>query len=155
MSVLGSIVGGFGDFMGSRAQKKQSKQILRDYNDAEKNSLAAYGGARDASLGYYSPFLQGGTEQFQAAGNMLQPGFQYQPTAPSYAWRFGEGMNALTRQQAASGVLNSGGAQKAAIRYGQGFASTEFANDFARRNQLAQYGLQAAQGSSGAQDNYA
>jgi hypothetical protein len=150
-----SLLSGLGGFLGNSAKKKQSKQIIRDYNDAETNSLAAYGGARDASLGYYQPFLQGGTQAFQGAQNMLQPGFQYSPSDPSYAWRFGEGMNALTRQQSASGALNSGGGQKAAMRFGQGLASTEFANDFARRNQLAQFGLQAAQGSSQAQDNFA
>jgi hypothetical protein len=85
---------------------------------------------------------------------MLQPGFQYQPTDPSYQWRFNEGMNALTRQQSAAGGLQSGGAMKAAMRYGQGLASTEYGNQFNRFNQLAQYGLQSAQGMGQAQQNY-
>jgi len=155
MSVLGSIVGGVGSFMGSRAQKKQSKQILRDYNDAETNSLAAYGGARDASLGYYQPYADGGQTGFQNALNMQTGGFQYQPTDPSYQWRFNEGQRAVDRSAAAGGSLYSGGTLKALARYGQGLASTEFQNDFDRNNQLARYGLQAAQGMTGAQDNYA
>jgi hypothetical protein len=166
-----------GGLLAATLTKEQLQKSIEDYNKAQEGSVTAYTGARDttmnaltgardismgahtgardASLGYYSPFLQGGTEQFQAAGNMLRPGFQYSPSDPSYAWRFGEGMNALARQQSASGMLNSGGGQKAAMRFGQGLASTEFANDFARRNQLAQFGLNAAQGSANAQGNYA
>jgi hypothetical protein len=59
------------------------------------------------------------------------------------------------RQQAATGGAQSGGALKALTRYGQNFASTEFANDFARNNQLAQYGLQGAQGNAQAQSAFA
>jgi len=72
---------------------------------------------------------------------------------PGYAFRLSEGQKALDRQAAARGGLISGGALKAAGRYGQDMASQEYQNafnraftgygtDVARENQL--YNRQAA-----------
>jgi hypothetical protein len=72
---------------------------------------------------------------------------------PGYAFRLAEGQKALDRQAAARGGLISGGALKAAGRYGQDMASQEYQNaynraftgygtDVARENQL--YNRQAA-----------
>jgi hypothetical protein len=149
-----SLLSGLGGILGGGAQKKQTKDMIRDYDAVQAQSEAALGGARDATLGYYQPYAQGGQQAFQGAQNMLQPGYQFSPTDPSYSFRFNEGMNALTRQQSAAGGLQSGGAMKAAMRYGQGLASTEYGNQFNRFNQLAQYGLQSAQGMGQAQQNY-
>lgn len=66
---------------------------------------------------------------------------------PGYAFRLSEGQKALDRQAAARGGLISGGALKAAQRYGQEMGSQEFGNaynraltsyntDVARENQL-------------------
>jgi hypothetical protein len=151
MSLLDSI----GGFFAAGSQKKQAKKNIADYGAAEKGSLDAYGGARDASLGYYQPYAQGGQEAFARAGQMQTPGFQYNPSDPSYAFRFGEGVNAIDRSAAARGGIGSGGTLKALTRYGQGLASTEFAADFERNNQIAKYGFNAAQGQAGVQNNYA
>jgi hypothetical protein len=61
---------------------------------------------------------------------------------PGYAFRLSEGQKALDRSAAARGGLISGGALKAASRYGQDAASQEFTNAFNRyqtnrSNQLA------------------
>jgi len=72
---------------------------------------------------------------------------------PGYAFRLSEGQKALDRQAAARGGLISGGALKAAQRFGQEMGSQEFGNaynraltgynaDVARENQL--YNRQAA-----------
>ena len=72
---------------------------------------------------------------------------------PGYAFRLSEGQKALDRSAAARGGLISGGALKAAGRYGQDMASQEYQNaynraftgygtDVARENQL--YNRQAA-----------
>ena len=63
----------------------------------------------------YTPF---GMDQFQQ-----DPGYQF---------RLSEGMKALDRQAAARGGLISGGALKAAQRYGQDYASNEYTNAFNR-----------------------
>jgi len=51
---------------------------------------------------------------------------------PGYNFRFDEGMKALERKMSASGMTQSGAAQKAAVRYGQDYASNEFMNAFQR-----------------------
>jgi len=51
---------------------------------------------------------------------------------PGYAFRMSEGMKALDRQAAARGGLISGGALKAAQRYGQDLGSQEYQNAFNR-----------------------
>jgi hypothetical protein len=72
---------------------------------------------------------------------------------PGYAFRLSEGQKALDRSAAARGGLISGGALKAATRYGQDMGSQEYQNafnraytgygtDVARENQL--YNRQAA-----------
>jgi hypothetical protein len=72
---------------------------------------------------------------------------------PGYAFRLAEGQKALDRQAAARGGLISGGALRAAQRFGQEMGSQEFGNaynraltgyntDVARENQL--YNRQAA-----------
>ena len=51
---------------------------------------------------------------------------------PGYAFRLAEGMKALDRQAASRGGLISGGALKAAQRYGQDLGSQEYQNAFNR-----------------------
>lgn len=51
---------------------------------------------------------------------------------PGYAFRLSEGMKALDRTAAARGGLISGGALKAATRYGQEMGSQEYQNAFNR-----------------------
>jgi hypothetical protein len=51
---------------------------------------------------------------------------------PGYAFRLSEGQQALDRQAAARGGLISGGALKAAERYGQDMGSQEYMNAFNR-----------------------
>ena len=51
---------------------------------------------------------------------------------PGYAFRLAEGQKALDRQAAARGGLISGGALKAAQRYGQEMGSQEYTNAFNR-----------------------
>ena len=59
---------------------------------------------------------------------------------PSYQFRLGEGMKALERNAAARGGLISGGALKAAQRYGQDYASQEFGNAYNRLAAMAGIG---------------
>ena len=74
---------------------------------------------------------------------------------PGYAFRLGEGQKALERAAAARGGLISGGALKAATRYGQDAASQEYQNAFNRyqtnrSNQLQPLGNLMASGQSAA-----
>lgn len=62
---------------------------------------------------------------------------------PSYKFRLGEGLKALERSAAARGGLISGGALKAAQRYGQDFASQEYGNAYNRLAAMAGIGQTA------------
>jgi hypothetical protein len=91
-------------------------------------------------------------QPFQEAGvnalNRMQSGNVMGMMDPSYQFRLGEGMKALDRQAAARGGLISGGALKAAQRYGQEFASNEFGNAYNRLASMAGLG-QTATGAMG------
>lgn len=147
-AALGSAVAGG---LGASAQKKATTNSLNAFNTSDAAALQA----RDSSVAGFQPFTQGGTTAFNNALAMQTPGYQYNPSDPSYQFRFDQGMDAANRGASAAGTLNSGGQLKALTRYGQGMASTEFANDFARNNTLAGYGMQGAQGSAAAQSGYA
>jgi len=74
---------------------------------------------------------------------------------PGYAFRLGEGQKALDRQAAARGGLISGGALKAATRYGQDMGSQEYQNAFnryqtSRSNQLQPLGNLMSSGQAAA-----
>jgi hypothetical protein len=74
---------------------------------------------------------------------------------PGYAFRLGEGQKALERSAAARGGLISGGALKAATRYGQDMGSQEYQNAFnryqtSRSNQLQPLGNLMSMGQSAA-----
>jgi hypothetical protein len=82
--------------------------------------------------------------------NRMQSGDVMGMMDPSYQFRLGEGMKALDRQAAARGGLISGGALKAAQRYGQDFASQEFGNAYNRLAGLAGVGQTATNTLTGA-----
>jgi hypothetical protein len=85
---------------------------------------------------------------------------------PGYSFRFTEGLKALDRSAAAKGGLISGGALKAATRFGQDLGSQEYQNAYNRyqnnrTNQLAPLfsltgsGQSSAAGQAAASGNYA
>lgn len=82
------------------------------------------------------PWLQAGQTALNAltplATNYQRFGMDQFQQDPGYAFRLAEGQKALDRQAAARGGLISGGALKAAQRYGQEMGSQEYQNAFNR-----------------------
>jgi len=76
--------------------------------------------------------------------NFSQQDFQ---ADPGYQFRLSEGLKGIDRQAAARGGLISGGALKAAERYGQNLASDEYQNAFNRyqTNRGSVYGMLSGQ----------
>lgn len=72
-----------------------------------------------------------------------------------YQFRLGEGMNALNSGYAASGILQSGAAMRAAQEYGQNFASNEFGNYMNLLANQQGVGLSGANALAGVGTNYA
>ena len=116
-------------------QYRQTREDQTPWREAGVNAL----GVMQRTAGNVPGAFKFGMNDFQAD--------------PGYAFRLSEGQKALERQAAARGGLISGGALKAAGRYGQDMASQEYQNaynraftgygtDVARENQL--YNRQAA-----------
>lgn len=84
--------------------------------------------------------------QYQSQLQAMMQG-QFTPTDPSYQWRMDQGLKAVNRGAGASGMLHSGNRLQALEQYGQGLASTEYQNQYARLAQLS--GANAGTGSAG------
>lgn len=93
-----------------QSQFERQVELQAPYRAAGERALNKLEGASD-----YTPF---GMSQFQQD--------------PGYAFRLSEGQKALDRSAAARGGLISGGALKAAQRYGQDMGSQEYTNAFNR-----------------------
>jgi hypothetical protein len=113
---------------------------------ASKTQAAAAGQAADVQRQQYEQTREDQTPYREAGYNALAemqrtaknvPGAfkfgagDYQAD-PGYAFRLSEGQKALDRQAAARGGLISGGALRAAQRYGQEMGSQEFGNAYNR-----------------------
>lgn len=102
------------------AEQNRLQEPFRQGGMAAQNRLLTYfglpGGAEGADFGRY-------TKDFGMSDFTADPG---------YAFRLGEGLKSLDRQAAARGGLISGGALKAAQRYGQEMGSQEFQNAYNR-----------------------
>jgi hypothetical protein len=82
-----------------------------------------------------APFREAGVRalpELEAASRYTPFGMQQFQQDPGYGFRLAEGQKALDRQAAARGGLISGGALKAAQRYGQEMGSQEYTNAFNR-----------------------
>jgi len=99
------------------------------------------------------PFRQAGIRalpQLEAQRNMMPGAFTGQVNLgqdPGYAFRLSEGQKALDRSAAARGGLISGGALKAAQRFGQDLGSQEYQNAYNRA--LTGYNAEVAREATG------
>jgi hypothetical protein len=108
------------------AQQRADQEPFRQAGITTQNELLRQLGLGGdaASAGYGNLMRNFGQQDFQAD--------------PGYAFRLSEGLKSIDRQAAARGGLISGGALKAAERYGQNLASDEYQNAYARYNQNRQ-----------------
>jgi hypothetical protein len=89
----------------------------------------------DRQVELQAPFREAGVRalpELEAASRYTPFGMNQFQADPGYAFRLSEGQKALDRQAAARGGLISGGALKAAQRYGQEMGSQEYTNAFNR-----------------------
>jgi hypothetical protein len=116
----GEVAGG--ETRATLLQKKRMDEALT----AQQNLLSPYSTAGKTAVNRLSTGLATG-------GEFAKPFTLTNFTAdPGYAFRLSEGQKALERQSAARGGLMSGGALKAATRFGQEMGSQEFQNAFNR-----------------------
>lgn len=138
-AVVGAVTGAKASKKAANAQvaaTEKSNAVQREIFDKQTQLQEPF---RQAELAKQRELMQrlgiGGDNGSGAYGD-LSSGFM--PTNwmtmldPGYNFRFEEGMKALDRKMAASGMSASGAAMKAATRYGQDYASNEFMNAFNR-----------------------
>jgi len=157
--VTAALIGAGGAIVGGALSSSAARSAARTTSESADKATALQQKMYEESVARQQPFLQTGTEFFnqlaalqrggpQAAQNFLQ-------IDPGYQFRLSEGMKALDRQAAARGGLISGGALKAAQRYGQDLGSQEFGAAYNRLAGLANVGPQAAGVMSNLGQNYA
>jgi hypothetical protein len=139
-SVGSSLIGSSGSKKAAKAQAaaaEADRQLQRELYYDQTNRQEPF---RQAGLTTQAELLRqfglAGDAASQGYGNMLRDfsaeDFQ---ADPGYAFRLQEGLKGMDRQAAARGGLISGGALKAAQRYGQEMGSQEYQNAYNRYNQ--------------------
>jgi hypothetical protein len=126
--------------LGANAASKAAKTQAASADQATQLQREMF----EKQLELQQPFQEAGVNALAK----MQKGVVSDYMDPSYQFRLGEGMKALERQAAARGGLISGGALKAAQRYGQDYASQEFGNAYNRLAAMAGIG-QTATGAMG------
>lgn len=144
----------------------------------QPSALGQYGGQPNGAFGTpgYGSFVTNGgaganggvpntgdqiaplnTQQPQgaAAPGGAQSAFQNYINSTGYQFRLGEGSKALNTNWAARGMLNSGAAAKAALKYNQDYASNEFGNYMGYLSGQQNVGLSAGGALAGVGTNYA
>jgi hypothetical protein len=139
-AVVGGVMASSAAGKAAKAQRQaadQAAQLQREQYYDQVNRQEPF---RQAGLKTTDELMRqfglGGDAASQGYGNMLRDfsaeDFQ---ADPGYAFRLSEGLKGMDRQAAARGGLISGGALKAAQRYGQDVASNEYQNAYNRYNQ--------------------
>ena len=106
------------------------REMFQEQNRLQEPFRQGGMAAQNKLLTYFG--LPGGTEGGDFGKYARDFGMSDFTTDPGYGFRLAEGQKALDRQAAARGGLISGGALKAAQRYGQEMGSQEFTNAFNR-----------------------
>jgi hypothetical protein len=124
-AILGAAaLGGLASNQAANAQRKAANQaaaLSREQYNQTREDQAPFREAGYEALNKLIPmsdYTKFGMDQFQAD--------------PGYAFRLSEGQTALDRSASARGGMISGGALKAAARYGQDMGSQEYQNAFNR-----------------------
>lgn len=162
MSFFGTLLGGVGGFLlggPSGAAIGAGLGGAIDASNAASQAASTSNAAQQAALDLQKRMYEEGVARRKVYGDigleftnrlagMLRGGpeaaQQFLQMDPGYGFRMSEGLKALDRQAAARGGLISGGALKAAQRYGQDVASQEFGNAFNRYGQFAALGPSSA-----------
>ena len=120
-----------------RRGKTEGIAALKEGQTAAVPALEDYYGK---GVGFQQPYLGAGEQATNQLAALFGQGGAYtqQPTLeqlqmdPGYAFRFQQGQQAMTNAARAGGLAGSGGALKAATRYGQEAGSQEYQNAYAR-----------------------
>jgi len=145
---LGASLGGAAEEATGGGASGAAREAAKISNAAAERDLALRTRMYEEGVARQQPYSNIGLEFTNRLADMQRggpgAGMNMLNMDPGYNFRLGEGMKALERQRAANSGLISGGALKAAQRYGQEFASNEFGNAYGRVAGLAALGPSSA-----------
>lgn len=138
---MGFLSGALGSIFGSSGQSEK----IEDRNNAGVDFLKSNKGMKMAQgYGQDAQGLMAGLMGLGGDSDAAQKAFETYQGSTGYQFRLGEGMDAITGQRAARGILNSGATSKELMNYGQNLASAEFGNYFDMLTGTADRGLNSA-----------
>jgi hypothetical protein len=130
-----ALLGAYSADKASRAQSDAATQAAEAQSGAARYAADLQQQQYRENVQRQQPFYEAGVNALPelVSASRYTPFSMEQFTAdPGYAFRLSEGTKALDRSAAARGGLISGGALKAATRFGQDMASNEYTNAFNR-----------------------
>jgi len=151
--MLGAVIGSA--VIGAAGSYLEGKKAAEGYEKGQKASLALGRENLDFQKEVYEqqrediqPWREAGESALTELNDMIRfndidPGefkFEFNQDDPSYQFRFNEGLKAIENRASARGNAMSGAQMKGLQRYGQGMASQEYQNEFAR--DLTEYNTQ-------------
>ena len=135
-AVVGSaLIGAYSADKASRTQSEAAERSAGVVSDASRYAADLQQRQYEENVTRQKPFYDVGVNalpELVQASKYTQFGPEQFQADPGYAFRLSEGQKALERSAAARGGLISGGALKAATRYGQEMGSQEYTNAFNR-----------------------
>lgn len=133
-----AVIGGVTSYLGAQEQSSAAQQAGQTQADANRYAADIQYKMWQEQQALQKPWLEAGQRalpRVEAQANAMPAAFSGKVNMladPGYAFRLAEGQKALERSAAARGGLISGGALKAAERYGQDYASQEYQNAYNR-----------------------
>lgn len=157
-AVVGAaVIGGAASISASNKAARTARDTAAANNALQQNIL----NENKATL---APYVATGAKATQSIQALLGLGgdkaaadaaFDGYKTSTGYTSRFDEGQRAVTAALGGRGLLDSGAAQKALLKYGQSFASGEFGNYLGSLQNQQNVGLNAAGQQTDLGQNYA
>jgi hypothetical protein len=124
----------------------------RDFFDARSYTMSNTVAPTAAQTGVTQPTTE---QEILSSADQQNAAFDNFRNSTGYQFRLGEGMDALNSGFAASGMLQSGARDRAAMEYGQNFASNEFGNYMNALGLQQSVGAGSASSLAGVGQNYA
>lgn len=146
-TIIAGLIGAAGSLIGGSMQAKSEKQAA---DKAAATSRLGFDYLTGSPIG--KQYLPTGANANAMQAALLGVGgdpaaannaFQNYQNSTGYQFQLGEGQRAITSNNAAKGLLNSGATLKALTKYGQGLASSTFNNYLQQLGGLSAQGLAA------------
>lgn len=144
-AVTGAVIGAAATLGSAAMANRGARQAAAAQRDAANAGIAEQQAAREQFQENIAPYLGFGQEGIAALRQLMADPSSIQNN-PAYQWRVGQGLQALDRSAAAGGALGSGGHAADLLRFGQGMASQELDNQWARLMGVAGLGQNSAVG---------